>query len=96
MNELLCCPFCGGNAELKTYRDKMRGDTVRYGEWISIKDRMPKPMTWILALCARSRNYEIVRFDHINDDWDSVLPNHGYFKDYVTHWMPLQEPPKEE
>lgn len=21
------CPFCGGNAELKTYRDKLRGDT---------------------------------------------------------------------
>ena len=27
MNELLCCPFCGGNAELKTYRDNLRGDT---------------------------------------------------------------------
>lgn len=27
MNELLCCPFCGGNAELKTYCDKLRGDT---------------------------------------------------------------------
>lgn len=27
MNELLCCPFCRGNAELKTYRDNLRGDT---------------------------------------------------------------------
>lgn len=26
MNELLCCPFCGGNAELKTYSDNLRGD----------------------------------------------------------------------
>lgn len=25
--DLRPCPFCGGNAELKTYRDKLRGDT---------------------------------------------------------------------
>ena len=27
MADLRPCPFCGGNAELKTYRDKLRGDT---------------------------------------------------------------------
>ena len=26
-SDLRPCPFCGGNAELKTYRDKLRGDT---------------------------------------------------------------------
>lgn len=25
--DLRPCPFCGGNAELKTYRDNLRGDT---------------------------------------------------------------------
>lgn len=27
MADLRPCPFCGGNAELKTYRDNLRGDT---------------------------------------------------------------------
>ena len=61
-------------------------------EWISINDKMPEMMKWVLGYCV-SGAMEIVRYDHIMDDWDSVLPNHGYRKEYITHWMPLPEPP---
>ena len=63
-------------------------------EWISVKDRMPEKMEWVLCAC-RGNIIEVLRYDHIMDDWDTTMPNRGYFKNFVTHWMPLPEPPKE-
>ena len=64
-------------------------------EWISVNDRLPEKMEWVLCAC-RGNIIEVLRYDHIMDDWDTTMPNRGYFKNFVTHWMPLPEPPKEE
>ena len=62
------------------------------GEWISVKDRLPENGQWVLCKC-RAEIYEVLRNDF--GSWYHDI-NHTYMSGFVTHWMPLPEPPKEE
>lgn len=64
-------------------------------KWISVNERLPEPMEWVLCAC-RAKIIEVLRYDHIMDDWDTTMPNRCFMKGFVTHWMPLPEPPEEE
>lgn len=55
-------------------------------EWISVKERLPEWFGWYLV-CSRGR-VEPVWFDITG--WSNMR-----WPQYVTHWMPLPEPPKE-
>lgn len=63
-------------------------------QWISIKDRLPTIGFWILT---GSKNIGAV-------DWGCLLENDIFYMcgeydkpmNWVTHWMPLPNPPKEE
>ena len=61
-------------------------------EWISVKDRLPE--NGKMAICKTDWFYEICQWDAWSEVWFS--PTHIHKKDYVTHWMPLPEPPKED
>lgn len=61
------------------------------GEWISVEDRMPDERQWVLCQC-RARIREVLR---LQDGCWYHDPEHSYFLSFVTHWMPLPEPPKE-
>ncbi len=51
------------------------------GEWISVEDRLPeKPMTCLVYV----EHYGIY----------VSFYNEGFYTKYVTHWMPLPEPPE--
>lgn len=66
-------------------------------EWIPVSERLPEPMEWALCRCA-DKNMRVLRYDNVMDDWDfAVFETHLYAYDdgFVTHWMPLPEPPKE-
>lgn len=63
--------------------------------WIPVTERLPEPWKWILCYCEAG-NIEMLRHDDFMDEWGSVNINRAYKKDYVTHWMPLPEPPKGE
>lgn len=68
------------------------GVTVQ--EWISVKDRLPDD--WVLCACV-DNEVHILCYDYIMDDWDIWgRPNSCYGKPFVTHWMPLPQPPKGE
>ena len=65
-------------------------------KWISVEDQLPK--------YDEIENWEYLVFDKVNnkvshDYW--VCPHDGepfwnHYGDWVTHWMPLPEPPKME
>lgn len=57
--------------------------------WISVKDRLPKPQTEVLAF-RRGIMY-LAWYDNEIGRWAS---NEWGFLDAVTHWMPLPEPPE--
>ena len=62
-------------------------------EWISVKDRLPEG--WVLSFC-RGKAVDVLKYDSQMQCWDSQYPKHCYRSGYVTHWMPLPEPPKED
>lgn len=63
-------------------------------KWISIKDKLPNDGQKVLCLC-QSNIFDVLKWDSKQWGWikDS---NHNYFRTFVTHWMPLPEPPKGE
>ena len=74
---------------------KLMEDAPAAREWIPVSERLPEPMEWVLCAC-RAKIIEVLRYDHIMDDWDTTMPNRCYMKGFVTPWMPLPETPKED
>lgn len=67
--------------------------------WISVKERLPKKEGEYLATLV-GNVVSVAFFSKING-WSATIvpPNFSFIKFvdlYVTHWMPLPEPPKEE
>ena len=79
---------------------------ARVPKWISVKDRLPEPSTYVLALTAPgalSVGQNVIVADYIHPKREErgvfVIAYTTYADQYilpVTHWMPLTEPPKEE
>ena len=67
-------------------------DVVERPRWIPVTERLPPKRKWVLCKCQACIT-EVLRFD--NAEWYHD-PTHVYMFDFVTHWMPLPEPPKEE
>lgn len=64
--------------------------------WIPCSERMPDENNrWVLCLCV-SGAMEVLKFDYTMWNWDAQYPGRCYMENYVTHWMPLPEPPKEK
>ena len=63
-------------------------------EWIDANEWLPKDNEKVLCLC-QADIYEVLVWDNLQQIWlhDAA---HCYFKTFVTHWMPLPEPPKGE
>ncbi len=59
-------------------------------KWISVKERLPK--NGEMALCKTMYFYEVLQWDGISEVWCSRDRICGM--PYVTHWMPLPEPPE--
>ena len=66
--------------------DMGRVDSV--GEWISVKERLPKKRKNVLVRYGNGR----IDFDWIDSTQCFVFEN---LYGRVTHWMPLPEPPEE-
>lgn len=67
-------------------------DVVERPHWISMTERLPEKRKWVLCRCE-ANIIEVLRWE--NDEWYHY-PMHVYYPSFVTHWMPLPEPPKEE
>lgn len=64
--------------------------------WIPVTERLPKENgNYLVAInCPRGKWVEICASD--GREWVSVDGYAEYATKWVTHWMPLPEPPKEE
>lgn len=67
-------------------------------EWISVEDRLPP--NYIPVLCyipsLSSSMWQTVHECHIGADGEWHLATAPAYREEVTHWMPLPEPPEED
>lgn len=61
-------------------------------KWIPVTERLPDKRKWVLCRCE-ANIIEVLRRE--NNEWYHD-PMHVYYPSFVTHWMPLPTPPKEE
>ena len=78
-----------------TFFDSVNSKCVsaKRNEWISVKDRLPAKHERVLIYDSVCHNIYMAWRDDDLDVWfsEEYLPDFVY----VTHWMPLPEPPKE-
>lgn len=67
---------------------KLAAEAAVERDWISVEERLPKPGVDVLA-AYRNRH---IYMGTVGDDWLEEDIEDGY----VTHWMPLPEPPEVE
>jgi hypothetical protein len=79
---------------LEAVADYLLDNGVTFQKWIPVSERLPEHGKWVLCAC-RAKIVEVLKYDSTMEDWDSQLPERCYMKGFVTHWMPLPEPPKE-
>ena len=60
-------------------------------EWISVKDRLPEEGENVLTYGARP-SYDVVYVNRLIDK----KSGEWLYGEYVTHWMPLPQPPTNE
>lgn len=76
--------------------DHLIAHGVTVQEWISVKDRLPKPFVSVLVQMPGETPHPTVREGFISRDgvWHSALYDRE--PDEVTHWQPMPQPPKGE
>ena len=74
---------------------RMGMEALERTRWIPCSERLPeKNDQWVLCLCV-SGAIEVLKFDYTMWNWDAQYPGRCYMENYVTHWMPLPQLPKE-
>lgn len=66
---------------------KVAAEAAVERDWIRVEDRLPEPGVDVLA-AYRDRH---INMGTAGDDWLEEDIEDGY----ITHWMPLPEPPRE-
>ena len=68
-----------------------------YGQWVSVKDRLPEAQKEVLIYLPEYDSVEIAALFTIPSmnlrEW--AQNEDAYMLDEVSYWMPLPEPPKE-
>ena len=85
--------------------DHLIANGVTVQEWVSVKDRLPdnKEHDWVLAQVVEDNGYmhipKVMEYRKSKNDW--FEETYGWLSEHngaftVTHWMPIQKPPKGE
>ena len=81
--------------ERKELADGLIANGVTVQEWISVKDRLPKDDSDVLAYSRIGEESRIYPACYSNGVWFDCVFN-APATDTTTHWMPLPQPPKGE
>lgn len=87
-----CCTFGRTSLGLVGELRRIPAADVQHVKWIPVTKRLPDKRKWVLCRCE-ANIIEVLRWE--NNEWYHD-PMHVYYPSFVTHWMPLPEPPKEE
>ncbi|MBS7237881.1 MAG: DUF551 domain-containing protein [Bacteroidaceae bacterium] len=76
--------------------DNLISNGVTVQEWISVKDRLPKPFVSVLVHMPGEEPFPTVREGFISNDgiWQSAMFRREPGE--VTHWQLMPQPPKGE
>lgn len=53
-------------------------------KWIKFEDKLPEDYQWVLAFDSSDATMRVVYY----------IPSQSQIPSWMTHWMPLPEPPK--
>lgn len=77
---------------------RRRPTVPAYGQWVSVKDRLPEEQKEVLIYLPEYDSVEMASLFTIPSinlrEW--VQNEDAYMLDEVSYWMPLPEPPKGE
>lgn len=79
--------------QAKAYRERMgnkpqlESATENHARWIPCSERLPEDNCYTLVAVLFDEIYEVYIAAFMGDGWHTV-------EGYVTHWMPLPEPPE--
>ena len=68
--------------------------TQQLPRWIPVTERLPEERTEVIAVTTEYDVYICDFISSVKQFW--TIPGDDLHIDDITHWMPLQEPPKEE
>ena len=96
--ELIESARCCGSNTSEEIAENLIDHGVTVQEWISVKERLPKPFTPVLVF---RKSFGIlppyIKVDKMvlwNDNTQVWADEMGTWKAVTTHWMPLPHPPK--
>lgn len=94
---------CGGDRTKCDFYPEVREKALKeqepkFGEWISVKDRLPERDTYVLVYSETYLKTKIAIFYYKKEDvWHYDSNSYAYTEYYgITHWMPLPLPPTEK
>lgn len=65
-------------------------------EWISVKDKLPQESKPIIVYNKKTLQVVVaIRRYRKTKGWVWTRNNYMIKREYITHWMPLPEPPNE-
>ena len=83
----------GDNCGYAVRADYFIANDVTVQKWIPVSERLPEDGAVVLGYMV-SKDYRTIKWKNNTQRWEGLLLD--YAKEFVTHWMPLPEPPKGE
>ena len=89
---------CDMSLDVDLTAENLIAHGVTVQEWISVKDRLPEADAGKVLCITQAGHYKILQWIETFDCWSDPfgIDFTNFRNGYITHWMPLPQPPKGE